>query len=162
MEDWNRHSMMTPGRVVPECLMIKMFAESLPWFARTRRKDWIGGAYLWSRSQAIERGIVPSIVKESVRVILHEHDLKPWRQKMWCIPEITDDFKTKMEDILNVYDSEYSERFVRVRKLFSFRMISASQSWWIEVAQRRLVMSTKEMGLLTFSSQLSHRRGCTR
>ncbi len=29
--------------------------------------------------------IVDSISTETIRIILHEHDLKPWQQKTWCI-----------------------------------------------------------------------------
>jgi transposase len=34
---------------------------------------------------------------------LAEIDLKPWREKMWCIPTITGEYVARMEDILGVY-----------------------------------------------------------
>lgn len=55
-----------------------------------------------------EKGIVQSISKESLRLILREHDLKPWQQKMWCIPELTDEFIERMEDVLDIYELPYN------------------------------------------------------
>lgn len=48
--------------------------------------------------------IVDSISAETIRVILQEHDLKPWQQKMWCIPKLDAEYVSRMEDILNVYE----------------------------------------------------------
>lgn len=31
--------------------------------------------------KSIERGIVPKVGRETIRVLLHTHDLKPWREK---------------------------------------------------------------------------------
>lgn len=31
--------------------------------------------------KVIEKGIVPSVGRETIRVLLHTHDLKPWREK---------------------------------------------------------------------------------
>jgi transposase len=31
--------------------------------------------------QAIKRGIIPTVGRETIRVLLHTHDLKPWREK---------------------------------------------------------------------------------
>ena len=31
--------------------------------------------------KSIERGIVPTVGRETIRVLLHTHDLKPWREK---------------------------------------------------------------------------------
>ena len=60
--------------------------------------------------EAIERKITPSISREQVRIILHEHDLKPWQQKMWCIPDLDEEYVERMESVLNLYeDSADSE-----------------------------------------------------
>lgn len=61
------------------------------------------------REKVIEDEIIDSISHESVRIILQEHDLKPWRQKSWCVPEPTDEFKERMEDVLDVYEKPYDE-----------------------------------------------------
>ena len=55
------------------------------------------------QGESIKRGIVESISKSKIQVILEEHELKPWREKMWCIPELDDEYINKMEDILKVY-----------------------------------------------------------
>ena len=44
-------------------------------------------------TEAVRRGITPSL----------DHGLKPWREKMWCVPEITGEFVDRMEDVLRLY-----------------------------------------------------------
>jgi hypothetical protein len=34
---------------------------------------------------------------------LAENDLKPWQQKMWCVPKIDADYVARMEDVLDLY-----------------------------------------------------------
>lgn len=55
-------------------------------------------------------GLVDSISTESIRIILKEHDLKPWQQQMWCIPDLTDEYIERMESILNAYEQEYDSK----------------------------------------------------
>ncbi|MFN9459080.1 MAG: hypothetical protein ACK6D7_17125 [Acidobacteriota bacterium] len=33
--------------------------------------------------QAVKRKLVPRVGRETIRVLLQSHDLKPWREKMW-------------------------------------------------------------------------------
>ncbi len=40
---------------------------------------------------------------ETVRRRLAENALKPWRQKMWCIPKVTGEYVARMEDVLDLY-----------------------------------------------------------
>jgi transposase len=56
------------------------------------------------RDNAIKKGIVDTISKESIRLILREHDLKPWQQKSWCVPDLTPEYIRNMEDVLEVYE----------------------------------------------------------
>lgn len=58
--------------------------------------------------ESIKRGLVDQISKSKVRVILEEHELKPWREKMWCVPELDDEYIHRMEDILKVYERPYN------------------------------------------------------
>jgi transposase len=44
-----------------------------------------------------------SLSRETVRRRLAENALKPWRQKMWCIPEVNGEFVARMEDVLDLY-----------------------------------------------------------
>lgn len=59
------------------------------------------------RARVEQAGVVESISKESIRLILKEHDLKPWQQKMWCVPELTEEYIERMEAILDVYARVY-------------------------------------------------------
>lgn len=34
---------------------------------------------------------------------LAENDLKPWQQKMWCVPKIDSEYVARMEDVLDLY-----------------------------------------------------------
>src|SRR3954471_18417449 len=44
-----------------------------------------------------------SLSRETVRRRLAENALKPWRQKMWCIPRVSGEFVARMEDVLDLY-----------------------------------------------------------
>lgn len=71
------------------------------------------GHYRWTLDlvveSAIEKGLVKtgSISREQVRIILQEHDLKPWLEKMWCIEELNQEYIERMEDVLDVYEKPY-------------------------------------------------------
>lgn len=59
------------------------------------------------KEQVERQRVAKSISTESIRLVLQEHDLKPWQQKMWCIPELDDEFIKRMEDVLDVYERPY-------------------------------------------------------
>jgi transposase len=44
-----------------------------------------------------------SVSIETIRRRLGEIDLKPWREKMWCIPKVDGEFVARMEDVLALY-----------------------------------------------------------
>ena len=44
-----------------------------------------------------------SLSRETVRRRLAENALKPWRQKVWCIPEVNGEYVARMEDVLDLY-----------------------------------------------------------
>ncbi|CAI09359.1 IS630-like element ISAzo9 family transposase [Aromatoleum aromaticum] len=44
-----------------------------------------------------------SLSRETVRRRLAENELKPWRQKMWCIPQVDGHYVARMEDVLDLY-----------------------------------------------------------
>src|SRR5918911_1212294 len=44
-----------------------------------------------------------SLSRETVRRRLAENELKPWRQKMWCVPKIDGEYVARMEDVLDLY-----------------------------------------------------------
>jgi transposase len=47
-----------------------------------------------------------SLSRETVRRRLVENDLKPWRKKMWCIPQVDAEYVARMEDVLDLYAEE--------------------------------------------------------
>ncbi len=53
--------------------------------------------------------VVDYICLESIRLILQEHDLKPWRQKMWCVPSLDDEYIERMERVLDTYEMPYNK-----------------------------------------------------
>lgn len=72
------------------------------------------GHYRWTLDLIVDESqkrnlIEDTISKEQVRIILQEHDLKPWREKMWCIGEINDEYIDRMEKILDVYARPVNE-----------------------------------------------------
>lgn len=44
-----------------------------------------------------------SVSQETVRRRLNENQLKPWKQKMWCIGELNAEYVACMEDVLDLY-----------------------------------------------------------
>ena len=48
--------------------------------------------------------VVECISRQSIWLILQEHDLKPWQQKMWCIPSLNEEYIERMEKVLDVYE----------------------------------------------------------
>ena len=56
------------------------------------------------QGKSIENGIVDSISKEKIRLILKEHCLRPWQQKMWCVTELDEEYVERMEKILDLYE----------------------------------------------------------
>ncbi len=49
------------------------------------------------QEQVIKDDIAEKISKEKIRIILQEHDLKPWRYDMWCVPKLDKEFINRME-----------------------------------------------------------------
>lgn len=60
------------------------------------------------QEEAVKTKVIESISRETIRVILQEHDLKPWQQKSWCVPELNEEFIDRMEDVLSLYEQAYS------------------------------------------------------
>ena len=47
-----------------------------------------------------------TLSRETVRRRLAENHLKPWRRKMWCVPQIDAEYVARMEDVLDLYAAE--------------------------------------------------------
>ncbi|MGH9629537.1 MAG: IS630 family transposase, partial [Bryobacteraceae bacterium] len=57
--------------------------------------------------EAVKCKLVPRVGRETVRILLLSHDLKPWREKKWVVADLDDDYIGKMEDVLAVYERPY-------------------------------------------------------
>jgi hypothetical protein len=57
--------------------------------------------------EAVKRKLVPKVGRETIRILLVHHDLKPWREKMWCVAELNEDYIDKMEDVQETYEKPY-------------------------------------------------------
>lgn len=73
------------------------------------------GCYRWTLDLIVEQAqkrelIEGKISRETVRVILQEHDLKPWQEKMWCIGDLSPEYLQKMEDVLDVYERPFNAK----------------------------------------------------
>lgn len=44
-----------------------------------------------------------AISRDTVGRRLAENDLKPWQQKMWCVPKVDSEYVARMEDVLDLY-----------------------------------------------------------
>lgn len=62
-------------------------------------------------SEEIEKdSTLPTASRETVRQALHSHQIKPWLQKMWCVPDLNDEYIRRMEDVLDLYERPYDAR----------------------------------------------------
>jgi len=67
----------------------------------------------------------------TIRILLESHDLKPWREKMWCVAELGDAYIAQMEDVLALYEKPTMRRnllYVWTRNLSRYTPISAHPS----------------------------------
>jgi hypothetical protein len=58
-------------------------------------------------AEAVKRQLAPKVGRETIRLLLLEHDRKPWREKRWCVPELDEDYIRKREDLLETYPKPY-------------------------------------------------------
>jgi transposase len=59
----------------------------------------------------VQLRIVESISRETIRQVFKHNELKPWRNKQWCIaPKSNAEFVCQMEEVLTVYTRPYDER----------------------------------------------------
>lgn len=72
------------------------------------------GNYRWTLDLIVEEANKSEILnrpisREQIRIILQEHDHKPWQEKMWCIGKLDESYIKKMEDVLDVYKRAYDK-----------------------------------------------------
>ncbi len=52
--------------------------------------------------EAVKRKLVPRVGRDTIPVLFESHDLKPWREKMWCVAELDGEYIEKMEGVSRV------------------------------------------------------------
>ncbi len=57
--------------------------------------------------EAVKRRLVPRVGRETIRILLLNHDLKPWREKNVVVADLDDDYIANMEDVLEMYERPY-------------------------------------------------------
>jgi transposase len=57
--------------------------------------------------EAIRQFNLESISRETVRMALKKSSLKPWRKKMWCIGDLTPEYRERMYNLLDLYSLEF-------------------------------------------------------
>jgi transposase len=82
-----------------EALLVATACSSPP----TGRAHWTLGLLADAMVKLTEHA---SLSRETVRRRLAENDLKPWRKKMWCIPQVDAEYVARMEDVLDLYAEE--------------------------------------------------------
>ncbi len=72
------------------------------------------GVARWSvrliAAEAVKRKLTPQVGRETIRILLQSHELKPWRKKMWCVAELNEEYIARMEDVLRIYEKPLSGR----------------------------------------------------
>lgn len=53
---------------------------------------------------------LPKASRETVRLALHSHQMKPWLEKMWCVPTLDDEYIQRMENVLDLYERPYDAK----------------------------------------------------
>ena len=54
--------------------------------------------------KVVAMGFAESI---SLETVTQKNELKPWKKKEWCIPEVSGEFVARMEDVLDLYHADY-------------------------------------------------------
>jgi transposase len=53
--------------------------------------------------------LAPPVSRETIRLLFQNHGLKPWREKMWCVADLNEEYIARMEDVLVLYEKPLSE-----------------------------------------------------
>jgi len=60
--------------------------------------------------EAVKRRLVPRVGRETIRILLLHHDLKPWREKNVVRGRTLDNYIANMEDVLETYEQSYDPK----------------------------------------------------
>ncbi|MGO8720176.1 MAG: transposase [Acidobacteriaceae bacterium] len=59
---------------------------------------------------AVKRKLTPQVGRETIRILLQSHELKPWRGESWCIADLNEEYIARMEDVLALYEKLLSDK----------------------------------------------------
>lgn len=59
-------------------------------------------------AEAVKRKLVPQVGRKTICILLQSHELKPWREKMWCVAGLDEVHITRMDDVLRIYEKPIS------------------------------------------------------
>ena len=59
--------------------------------------------------KAVKHELVEQVSPATVHILLQNHDLKPWREKMWCVAQLDEEYMRRMENVLALYEKALSE-----------------------------------------------------
>src|SRR5215467_4002203 len=74
-------SMKRPALVRPKCSTTPRSSGSSPWSAATPPDGYARWTVRLVAEEAVKRRLVPAVGRETIRILLLHHDLKPWREK---------------------------------------------------------------------------------
>ena len=75
-----------------------------------RRRAERAGRCVLRTEEAVKRKLVPRVGRETIRVLLESHDLKPWREKNVVRGRTGTEYIERMEEVLAVYEKPFSEQ----------------------------------------------------
>ena len=55
--------------------------------------------------------VVMKVERETIRNLLENHAIKPWREKMWCVAKLDKEYIQRMEDVLALYEKPYDPNY---------------------------------------------------
>jgi hypothetical protein len=59
--------------------------------------------------EAAKRKLAPPVSRETIRILLQNHALKPWCKKIWCIAKLNSEYIARKEDVLAIDGKPLSE-----------------------------------------------------
>jgi hypothetical protein len=72
--------------------------------ARPRGRTGVGA------EEAAKRNLAPKVGRETIRILLQSHDLKPRQEKSWCNAELNEEYIRRMEVVLALCETPLWEK----------------------------------------------------
>ena len=78
---WSRHCTKSPGPANSERWTQARASGSSPWCAVRRPQGMARWSVRLIAEEAVKRKLAPQVGRETIRILLQSHELKPWREK---------------------------------------------------------------------------------